>query len=114
MPDPVPQSAPLLNPWVLPGLAVMVETIYAVALYLAFISTDKALFNIMCGAAIAQAAIPLQWYFGSSKSSQDKDASMAASSVKKDETIAANSAALAVSAPTATTTTTPVPEGTKP
>ena len=85
--------------WVLPGLAAMILTIFGGALVAScFIGNDTLQTQMFTGAfGLATAAVA--YFFGSSKGSQDKDATMAASTAKKDDTIQANSAALAVSTP---------------
>jgi hypothetical protein len=110
---------------------VLVEVIFFVALVMSFLGQDKTLLNVMCTAAIAQAGIVANFFFGSSQGSARKDEALAATSIKQNETIAEQGKALATSAPvaapvvttttidpgpppSATTTTTPAPEGPRP
>ncbi len=93
--------------WVLPSLTAMTLIVFVVGLGLAYRLQDATLFNVALGAAIAMASTAVNYWFGSSKSSQDKDATIAASTAKKDDTIAASNAALAVSAPPSTQGTQP-------
>ncbi len=85
--------------WVLPSLTALAMVVFVIGLGLAYMLPEQTLFNVALGAAIGMATTAMNFWFGSSKSSQDKDATMAASTAKKDDTIQANSAALAVSAP---------------
>ena len=64
-PEPLPGF-----PWyVLPGLAIMAEVVFLAALVMSYMGEDKTLLNVMCTAAIAQAATALNYYFGSSAGS---------------------------------------------
>jgi hypothetical protein len=85
--------------WVAPALIIVAAGIFVYALTLAYQKDDKALFNVMCGASIVIVQGAFQWRFGSSKGSQDKDATTAERSKKQDETVAAATQALAVSSP---------------
>ncbi len=85
--------------WIAPGLICLAAAIFVYALTLAFLKDDKSLFIAMCGAAIPITQGAFNWRFGSSKGSQDKDATVADRSVRQDETLAAATQALAVSSP---------------
>jgi uncharacterized membrane protein YccC len=94
---------------VLPSLTAMTLIVFVVGLGLAYMLPEQTLFNVALGAAIGMATTSVNFWFGSSKSSQDKDSVLATSAAKKDDTIAANSAALAVSAPPPVADATRVP-----
>ncbi len=91
MPDP-PNAAPTDTTrapwWVLPGLALAGEAIFAGAVVASCFVGDSTLRTTMFTGALTLGAMGAQYFFGSSAGSQ-----------KKDETIAASSAALAVSSP---------------
>jgi hypothetical protein len=89
--------------WVLPALACMAQVIFAGALAASCFLGDNTLRTQMFTGALTLATAAAQYFFGSSAGSQ-----------KKDDTIAANSVALASSAPipapgSTTVTTTTVP-----
>jgi hypothetical protein len=106
--SPVPVMSP--QPWwVLPGLTFTSQIVFVCALGAAFFSGDNTLRTMAVTAAITMAMAPQNFWFGSSKSGQDKDAVSAASSATRDATIAAQSAALAVSAPVAAIPPNPIP-----
>lgn len=85
--------------WVAPALIVLAASIFLYALTLAYFENDKALLNVMCGAAIVMAQRAFDWRFSSSKGSQDKDAVAAERGAKSDDTLAVATAALATSIP---------------
>jgi hypothetical protein len=89
---PVPTEGPW---WTKPSLAYAVLSIYAGTIIGSFFLTDNTLKNLLFGSIIANATTVLNYFFGSTSGSQ-----------KKDDTIAANSVALATSTPTVTPVTT--------
>jgi hypothetical protein len=89
--------------WTKPSIAAYALTIYGCAIAGSFFLTDTTLKNLMLGSAIGLATTVMNFYFGSSSGSQ-----------KKDDTIAAQGASLAVSTPAVapvTTTTTATAAG---
>lgn len=85
--------------WTRPGLAVITLSIYAGVLAATCFFADNTLRNMMFGSIIPLATTSLNFYFGSSSSSQKKDDALAVSAAKKDDVLAANAAALASSVP---------------
>ncbi len=85
LPDPATPQPPSAQPWwILPLMGAVGEAIFFAGLVLAYRLENPTLFNVALGAAIGQA---------------QKDETSAAIAVKQNDTIAATSAALAVSAP---------------
>lgn len=76
--------------WALYALAAAVLAVFAAALGAAYIAGDEKLAENLSIGALGAMTMALGYFFGSSQGSQ-----------KKDETIAAQGAALAVSAPVA-------------
>jgi hypothetical protein len=94
MPDPVPPPVatppgPPLPWWVVPTLSYLILLIFAGALVASCVMGNDTLRTQMFSATVALATVAVSFYFGSSKGSQDKDA-----------TIAAQGASLATSIPT--------------
>jgi hypothetical protein len=92
MPDPVlpPVAPPPAMPWwVVPSLSYLIVLIFAGALFASCVMGNDTLRTQMFSATVALATVAVSFYFGSSKGSQDKDA-----------TIAAQGASLATSIPT--------------
>jgi hypothetical protein len=85
--------------WMLPSFGYIAAAIYVIALGLSFLREDKTLFSVMCGASIGFVNAPYNFFFGSSASSARKDDALAATSIKQNETIAAQGVALATSMP---------------
>lgn len=94
------------SPWILPGFAVMVEGIFFTALVMSYFGEDKTLLNVMCTAAVAQAGIVANFFFGSSQGSAKKDDALTTAAVKANETIAEQGKALAASTPAGNMTAT--------
>lgn len=95
--DPAP---PTNYPWyVLPGLACFVLVVFAGVAAASFMTDDTTLrtqtANTWSNLAIAVVA----YWYGSSAGSTKKDDALAATSIKQNETIAAQGQALAASAP---------------
>lgn len=82
--------------WVLPGLAALALLIYAGGMVASCFVGDTTLRTTMFAGAIPIATMGMQYFFGSSAGSQ-----------RKDETIAAQSTALAGNAPVPGITPTP-------
>jgi len=94
-------------PWyVLPALAGFVLLVFAAVAAASFLTNDATLrtqtANTWSNLAIAVVA----YWYGSSAGSSKKDDALAATSIKANETIAAQGAALATSAPVPPTVTT--------
>jgi hypothetical protein len=92
MPDPVPPPVvppPAMPWWVVPSLSYLIVLIFAGALFASCVMGNDTLRTQMFSATVALATVAVSFYFGSSKGSQDKDA-----------TIAAQGASLATSIPT--------------
>lgn len=92
-------SLPQYPWWVLPGLAAMVIGIFGGALAATCFMANDTLRTQMFTAAAVGFSSALGYFFGSSAGSQKKDDLTAASMLKKDDTIATNTVALASSAP---------------
>lgn len=103
---PVPVSPPYPW-WVLPGLAAMILFIFGGALAATCFMDNDTLRTQMFTGAFGLATAAVAYFFGSSAGSQKKDDAAAVSMLKKDETIATNTAALAASVPAP-------PQGTQP
>jgi hypothetical protein len=88
-PPVVPPPGPLLPWWVVPTLSYLILLIFAGALVASCVMGNDTLRTQMFSATVALATVAVSFYFGSSKGSQDKDA-----------TIAAQGASLATSIPT--------------
>jgi type II secretory pathway pseudopilin PulG len=83
-------------PWyVRIGLAVVIIGLLAATLILSFVHDDAGTRNLVVGAVLTYAGAIIQYYFGSSESSRNKD-----------DTIGAATVALATSTPGPLTTTT--------
>lgn len=95
------QLAPGLPWWVLPALAGVVLLVFAGVAAASFMTNDATLrtqaANTWANLAIAVVA----YWYGSSAGSSKKDEALAATNMKANETIAAQGAALATSAPVA-------------
>lgn len=100
----VEPKLPSAMPWyVLPLMGMTGEAIFVAGLVLSYRLENPTLFNVALGAAIGQAQMVISYFFGSSAGSKSKDDALTATSIKQNETIAAQGAALAVSAPVAVT-----------
>jgi hypothetical protein len=100
MADPVPPPVvppPSMPWWVVPSLSYLIVLIFAGALFASCVMGNDTLRTQMFSATVALATVAVSFYFGSSKGSQDKDA-----------TIAAQGASLATSLPTSVIDDNPV------
>jgi len=86
---------------------VMVTGVMAMGFYLAVCHADSDIFKMMLGTVIGTSLSPaINWYFGSSSGSAMKDEALAKTATAQNQTLAAQSAALAASVPAPTTTST--------
>lgn len=63
--------------WAQPSLGAVQQIVFVAALGLAYLSGDSNALTLMYGAVIANATTVISYYFGSSKSSQAKDETIA-------------------------------------
>ncbi len=64
--------------WMQHSLAVIILLIFAAALGVSFIAEDKTLLTAMLGSTVPMASTVIQFYFGSSSGSREKDVTIAA------------------------------------
>lgn len=100
---PPPELAPW---WVSASLAWGVLGIFLVVIVLSYLLKNDTLTIALFTAAAMNAKDIASYYFGSSAGSTTKDAALAATSIKQNETIAEQGKALAISAPAAPVTVT--------
>jgi hypothetical protein len=86
---------------------VMVTGVMAMGFYLAVWHADSDIFKMMLGTVIGTSLSPaINWYFGSSSGSAMKDEALSKTATAQNQTLAAQSAALAASVPAPTTVST--------
>lgn len=60
------------TPWLQPSLGMLIQGIFVAALVIAYISNDSNALTLMYGAIIANSTTVINFYYGSSKGSQEQ------------------------------------------
>jgi hypothetical protein len=66
------------TPWLQPSLGVLIQAIFLAALGIAYVSGDSNALTLMYGAVIANSTTVINFYYGSSKGSQEQRETIAA------------------------------------